>query len=111
MVTNPFALIEPDLRQLERELSQIIGDYDKCVTTKYWPQYWQREARVRAVERSLRRSGATGCVFGSERPCKERVISNCDACTPEGGGKVKITKHIVGRAKDGVLWDVDTLAF
>jgi len=86
-MTNPFAVIQEDLRWLEAAQARIIDNYEACATTDKWHVFEQRENRVRAAERSIRRSMKVyHCVFGGGQSCYDRLVSNCDACVPRMAG-------------------------
>jgi hypothetical protein len=82
-MNNPFAVLERDLKWLQKATDAVLDNWEACNSPDGWDVYWQTEARVRSVERSIRRSMKVyHCVFGGGQSCKDRTINNCDACVP-----------------------------
>ena len=85
MVQVPAAeVVRTEQEKLTRDWHRAEAFLDKKVplTPTFWANmalFWQAMERFDALENSLRRSGFTGCLQGSN--CNDQVVS-CRACLP-----------------------------
>ena len=77
-------VVRREQEKLTRDAHRAEAFLDKKIplTPKFWANMellWQAMNRWEAIESSLRRSGFTGCIQGSN--CNDQVVS-CKACLP-----------------------------